>query len=200
MRKSRRRCSIGSSNAAAPEPAPFRAEVAEQAENWSWNGHRIPECSADGLIDPRTVTVWLDEHLPTDRTVAIDSGLFMGFPSRLLECPGPPRIPIRPRGSCRSAWGSHLGIGGAIARPERLTIVAVGDGGALMSLPEFETAARLRLPMIILIYNDCAYGAEVFDFPSHNHDGLVRFQSTDFADIGRALGMHGVHANWRTGT
>lgn len=61
-----------------------------------------------------------------------------------------------------------------------------------MSLPEFETAARLRLPMIILIYNDCAYGAEVFDFPSHNHDGLVRFQSTDFADIGRALGMDGV--------
>ena len=143
------------------------------------------------MIDPRTVTIWLDEHLPTDRTVAIDSGLFMGFPAAYLNAPDP-RGFLFAQGFMSVGLGLASGIGGTIARPERLTIVAVGDGGALMSLPEFETAARLRLPILILIYNDRAYGAEVFDFPSHYHDGLVRFQSTDFADIGRALGMHGV--------
>ena len=90
------------------EPARFRAEVAEQADNWSWNGHLFSECSADGLIDPRTVTVWLDEHLPTDRTVAIDSGLFMGFPAAYLNAPTPADS-YSPKGSCRSAWGSHRG-------------------------------------------------------------------------------------------
>ena len=34
-------------------------------------------------------------------------------------------------------------IGAALARPDRLTVAALGDGGALMALPELETLGRL---------------------------------------------------------
>ena len=60
--------------------------------------------------------------------------------------------------------GLASGIGAAVARPERLSVAAVGDGGALMALGELETAARYRLPMLVVVYNDAAYGAEVHHF------------------------------------
>ena len=35
-------------------------------------------------------------------------------------------------------------------------MAALGDGGALMSVSELETAVRLGLPMVIVVYNDDA--------------------------------------------
>ncbi len=48
--------------------------------------------------------------------------------------------------------------------PDRLTVAALGDGGATMSIAELDTVARLGLDMIVVVYNDEAYGAEVHHF------------------------------------
>jgi thiamine pyrophosphate-dependent acetolactate synthase large subunit-like protein len=62
-----------------------------------------------------------------------------------------------------------------------------------MALGELETAARLRLPLLILVYNDAAYGAEVHHFhPEGAAADLVRFPDTDFAALGRAVGAEGL--------
>ena len=88
----------------------------------------------------------------------------MGYPSMYLDVPDahgfvfPQRLPVR------SASGLGDAIGAAIARPDRLTVAAVGDGGAFMALAELETAARLKLTLLVLIYDDAAYGAEVHHF------------------------------------
>ncbi len=37
----------------------------------------------------------------------------------------------------------------------------IGDGGFLMTMGELETAVREDLPLVIVVMNDCAYGAEV---------------------------------------
>ena len=55
-------------------------------------------------------------------------------------------------------------IGAALAQPHRLPVVGVGDGGFMMSLVELDTAVRLRLPLVVVVYNDSAYGAEVHHF------------------------------------
>ena len=55
-----------------------------------------------------------------------------------------------------------------------------------MALPELETLARLRLPMLVVIYNDAAYGAEVHHFRPQGHPvELVQFPDTDFAALAR---------------
>jgi thiamine pyrophosphate-dependent acetolactate synthase large subunit-like protein len=98
------------------------------------------------------------------------------------------------------AVGLGLGsaIGAAVARPDRLTVAALGDGGALLSLSEFETVARLGLRMLIVVYNDAAYGAEVHHFGPHGHPlDLVQFPDVDFAALGRAVGLHGVTVRHR---
>jgi thiamine pyrophosphate-dependent acetolactate synthase large subunit-like protein len=89
--------------------------------------------------------------------------------------------------------GLATAIGASVARPDRLAVAALGDGGALMSLPELETAARLSLPMLIVVFNDAAYGAEVHHFgPDGFPVDLVRFPDTDFAALARAAGAEAV--------
>jgi thiamine pyrophosphate-dependent acetolactate synthase large subunit-like protein len=62
-----------------------------------------------------------------------------------------------------------------------------------MSLPELETVARLGLRMLIVIYNDSAYGAEVHHFGPHGAPlDIVRFPDTDFAAVATGFGLEGV--------
>jgi thiamine pyrophosphate-dependent acetolactate synthase large subunit-like protein len=72
-------------------------------------------------------------------------------------------------------------------------VAALGDGGTMMALAELETAVRLALPMVIVIYDDAAYGAEVHHFGPQGHDvGITQFADADFAAIGRAVGAEGI--------
>lgn len=143
-------------------------------------------------IDPRTLTIALDDLLPAERVVAIDSGNFMGYPSMFLSVPDQD-------GFCFTQAYQSIGlglasaIGSAIARPDRLVVAALGDGGALMGISELETAVRLQLPMVIVIYDDEAYGAEVHHFGPDGHPlDTVRFPPADLAAIARGFGCDGV--------
>ena len=143
-------------------------------------------------IDPRTLSIVLDDLLPAERIVAVDSGNFMGFPSMFLSVPDAD-------GFCFTQAYQSIGlglasaIGSAIARPDRLTVAALGDGGALMGISELETVVRLGLPMVIVVYDDEAYGAEVHHFGPHGHPlDTVRFPPTKFARIGRGFGCEAV--------
>jgi thiamine pyrophosphate-dependent acetolactate synthase large subunit-like protein len=63
-----------------------------------------------------------------------------------------------------------------------------------MSVAEMDTLVRLGLPMVVVVYNDSAYGAEVHHFTESTDDELasVRFPETDIAAIGRGFGATGV--------
>ena len=157
-----------------------------------WRDVPYADDSDDRRIDPRTLTIALDDLLPAERLVAVDSGNFMGYPSMYLSVPDAD-------GFCFTQAYQSIGlglasaIGSAIARPDRLTVAALGDGGALMSISEVETVVRLGLPMIILVYDDEAYGAEVHHFGPDGHPlDVVRFPPADIAAIGRGFGCDAV--------
>jgi acetolactate synthase-1/2/3 large subunit len=151
------------------------------------------EDESDGeRIDPRALTIALDDILPAERTVAVDSGNFMGYPSMFLSVPDED-------GFCFTQAYQSIGlglssaIGAAIARPDRLTVAALGDGGALMGISELETAVRLKAPMVIVIYDDEAYGAEVHHFgPGGYPLQTVRFPPADLAAIATGFGCTAV--------
>ena len=141
-------------------------------------------------IDPRTLNIALDGIVPAQRTVVVDSGNFMGYPSMFLSVPDA-------AGFCFTQAFQSIGlglagaVGAALARPDRQTVAALGDGGFLMSLVELTTAVRLQLPLLIVVHNDAAYGAEVHHFEGQPLD-LVRFPDTDLAAIARGFGCEGV--------
>jgi acetolactate synthase-1/2/3 large subunit len=182
----------------------------QPAEGWPDGGYRSPDLreriarevrwrdvpyrdEGDGQrIDPRTLTIALDDMLPAERLVAVDSGNFMGYPSMYLSVPDCD-------GFCFTQAYQSIGlglasaIGAAIARPDRLTVAALGDGGALMGVSELETAVRLGLPLVIVIYDDAAYGAEVHHFGPDGYPlDIVRFPPADIAAIGAGFGCAAV--------
>ena len=75
-----------------------------------------------------------------------------------------------------SASGSRLGnaIGAALARPGPAHRRALGDGGALMALPELETLGRLRLPLLVVIYDDAGLRRRGAPLPADGPGGRPR--------------------------
>jgi acetolactate synthase I/II/III large subunit len=157
-----------------------------------WRDVSFDDTSDGDRIDPRSLTIALDDMLPDERIVAVDSGNFMGYPSMFLSVPDQD-------GFCFTQAYQSIGlglasaIGSAIARPDRLVVAALGDGGALMGISELETAVRLALPMVIVVYDDQAYGAEVHHFGPDGHPlDTVRFPAADLAAIARGYGCDAV--------
>jgi len=153
-----------------------------------WRDVRYDDESDGTAIDPRTLSIALDDMLPAERIVAIDSGNFIGYPAMFMSVPDADGFCFT---QAFQSVGLGLGsaIGSAIARPDRLVVAALGDGGALMGISELETAVRLKLPMIIVIYDDEAYGAEVHHFGPDGYPlDTVRFPPVDIAQIGRGFG------------
>jgi thiamine pyrophosphate-dependent acetolactate synthase large subunit-like protein len=63
----------------------------------------------------------------------------------------------------------------------------------MMAAAELDTVARLGLPMVVIVYNDDAYGAEVHHFgPGRFPLDTVQFPSTDIAAIARGHGFTAV--------
>jgi acetolactate synthase I/II/III large subunit len=173
-------------------------QLADRIRGGTWLAQPYEDGGTSETIDPRTLSIALDELLPGDRAVAVDSGHFMAYPPMYLRVDGADAF-VFTQGFQSIGLGLASALGAAVARPDRITVAALGDGGALMAAPEFETVARLGLPVLILIYNDAAYSAEVHHFgPLGQPVDLVKFPDTDFAAIGRSVGLSGITVRRRT--
>ncbi len=67
----------------------YRTSTVSQklAQSRWWNDTPTPDLSSDTRIDPRVLSAALDDLLPTERMVSIDSGNFMGYPAAYLRVP-----------------------------------------------------------------------------------------------------------------
>jgi acetolactate synthase I/II/III large subunit len=162
-----------------------------------WRDVEFTDESTAYRIDARTLSIDLDDMLPAHRVVAVDSGNFMGYPSMFLSVPDA-------SGFCFTQAYQSIGlglasaIGAALAQPDRLAVAALGDGGFLMSVAELTTVDRLKLPMVIVVYNDAAYGAEVHHFgPDGFPLSTVQFPESHLAAIAEGFGATGVTVRTR---
>jgi thiamine pyrophosphate-dependent acetolactate synthase large subunit-like protein len=134
----------------------------------------------------------LDSMLPRDRTVVIDSGHCMGWAAVYLSAPDAAGFIFS---NDFQAVGLGLGtaFGAAIARPDRLTVLTPGDGGLMMTLGELETFIRYKIPLLAIVINDAAYGAEVHLLKHVNlPSDQALFRDNDFAAIATAMGAQGI--------
>jgi acetolactate synthase-1/2/3 large subunit len=83
-------------------------------------------------------------------------------------------------------------IAACLARPQQRAVAVTGDAGFLMNVQELETAVRLNLSLVVLIWNDGGYGLiewkqmNQFGRPSHVH-----FGNPDFVQLAESFGAHG---------
>ncbi|MCL6648896.1 MAG: thiamine pyrophosphate-binding protein [Chloroflexi bacterium] len=144
--------------------------------------------AADGL-DPRLVAIRADQALPPNRVVVVGIGHYSGYPAIHVGV-ADPRDLILPWQLGAVGLGLPVAIGVAVGRPGQPVVVFEGDGGVMMSLPELETAARERVPLLVIVLDDRAYGAELHLLTAAGlPTRLACFDNPDFVQVATALGM-----------
>ena len=111
---------------------------------------RFPLAPARIVADTRAA-------LRREDIVLVDTGALKMWMARLYPTYEPNTCLIS-NGLSTMAWTVPGAIGAKIARPDARVLVATGDGAFLMNSQEIETALRLRIPFVILIWVDDAYG------------------------------------------
>jgi acetolactate synthase-1/2/3 large subunit len=87
--------------------------------------------------------------------------------------------------------GVPFGIAASLAQPERLTLVATGDGAFGFNAIELDTAVRHRAPLIVVVANNGAWQIEVHDQETTYGSAVgTRLQFADHAALASAFGMH----------
>lgn len=168
--------------------AAVRARIAEGAQP-------EPDASDEQGLDPRVVARTLAAALPHGSALAVDGGHFMGFPSMDIPVAGP-RDYIFTLDFGSIGLGLAAAVGASVADPRRPVVAAVGDGGLLMSLGELDTLARSGLPIVVAVFNDAAFGAELhFLRLSGIPEQTSRFPDTaPLAPVAEALGIRAMSA------
>ena len=142
-------------------------------------------------IKPQKIIWDLRTVLELDDIVICDVGAHKMWMARMFRCEQP--------NTCIISNGfASMGIAvpGAIAAkmvsPDRSVVAVTGDAGFLMNSQEIETAMRLGIPIVILIWNDGGYGLiewkQLNQFKRVSH---VDFTNPDFVTYAQAFGAKG---------
>jgi acetolactate synthase I/II/III large subunit len=126
------------------------------------------------LVDTGAVKMWMARLYPTyaANTCLISNGLAtMGF-----ALPG--AIAIK------------------LAHPERKVLAVMGDGSFLMNSQELETAVREKVPFVVLVWEDGAYGLIKWKMNLElGHDSHCDFNNPEFLAFAQSLGVKGFRVN-----
>jgi acetolactate synthase I/II/III large subunit len=142
-------------------------------------------------VDPRTLMIELDRILPGERTVVVDPGHHLSFSARYLRVSRPQEF-VFPVEAGSIGVGIGAAVGAAFARRGTVTVLGVGDAALMMSLGDIETAVRYRLPVVIVVSNDMALGAEVhFLNVIGEPTDLATHSTPSFEAVAKALGAEG---------
>ncbi len=142
-------------------------------------------------IKPQKILSDVRSVLAEDDILISDVGAHKMWIARMYPC-------YKPNTCIISNGFAAMGIAvpGAIAAkliyPERRCLAVCGDGGFLMNSQEIETAVRVGVPFVTLVFNDEAYGLiewkqmNAFGRPAH-----IDFTNPDFVKYAEAFGAKG---------
>jgi thiamine pyrophosphate-dependent acetolactate synthase large subunit-like protein len=152
--------------------------------------HRF-DTPADGL-DPRVLARNLGAALPKGLLFTLGAGHFMSWVAMYM--PLPERAEIQYSYNF-GAVGQGIGvaIGTGAGNPGRPHVAVEGDGSLLFNLQELETIVRHKMQMVLVVWNDAGYGAEVHKLVAKGFDEkLAQWESPDFVALAKAFGGDGV--------
>ncbi|MGD0430874.1 MAG: thiamine pyrophosphate-binding protein [Acetobacteraceae bacterium] len=152
--------------------------------------HRF-EPPTDGL-DPRAAAGYLARALPKGALVTCGAGHFFSFPAMYMALPEGTEIQFSYQFGA-VGQGMPLAIGTGAGNPGRPHVAIEGDGSLLFHIQELDTITRFKMQMVLIVWNDGGYGAEVHKLlPKGFEWGQAHWDSPDFVAIAKAFGGDGV--------
>lgn len=96
-------------------------------------------------------------ELPEDG-IFVDELTQLGYVARMTFPVYQPRTFISPGYQGTLGWGIATALGAKIACPDVPVVAVSGDGGFMFTAQELATAMQFRIPVVIVLVNDGAYG------------------------------------------
>jgi acetolactate synthase I/II/III large subunit len=95
-------------------------------------------------------------------------------------------------GFCSMGFALPGAIAAQLARPKQKVIAMCGDGGFLMNVQELETAVRLKLPVILVVWCDSDLGMiSLKQIDEFRKSAFTRFNNPDFVKLAKSFGANG---------
>ena len=142
-------------------------------------------------IKPQKLIWDLRTAMDLEDIAICDVGAHKMWMARMFRCEHPNTCIIS-NGFASMGIAVPGAIAAKLAFPERAVVAVTGDAGFMMNSQEIETAMRIGVPIVILIWNDCGYG--LIEWKQMNEFGRksnVDFTNPDFVKYAEAFGAKG---------
>jgi thiamine pyrophosphate-dependent acetolactate synthase large subunit-like protein len=145
-------------------------------------------------LDPRQVTSELDALLPDSCGFATGlSGHFWSFTALHMTRRREPMVLGTYVGAI--GYGVPVGVGAALADPDRPMVVFEGDGSLMQNIHALETAARHGARVLVVVMNNESLGAELYKMQLKGLNAeLSNAPGLDIAGVAAALGCRSITA------
>ncbi len=151
--------------------------------------------SKDGLVHPLDVVDVLQDNITDDMTVTVDVGSHYIWMARYFKSYEARHL-LFSNGMQTLGVALPWAISAALVRPNTKVISISGDGGFLFSAQELETAVRLKLPIVHVIWNDGKYDMVKFqEEKKYGRSSGVDFGPVDFVKYAESFGAKGYHVD-----
>ena len=148
--------------------------------------------AAPGLLAPQQVVATVRACTPPETVATVDAGAHMLVTMPLWEVPEPHRLLVS-SGLATMGYALPAAIAAALCAPQVPVVAFTGDGGLGMTLAEIETAVRLSLRVIVIVFNDAALSLiKLKQKPAgQGGDEAVSYRPVSFAAAATAMGAAG---------
>ncbi|AFJ02336.1 hypothetical protein Q7C_1183 [Methylophaga frappieri] len=143
-------------------------------------------------VKPQKIIWDLRTAMALKDIVICDVGAHKMWMSRMFRCEYPNTCIIS-NGFASMGIAVPGAIAAKLAYPHRQVVAVTGDAGFMMNSQEIETAMRLNVAIVILIWNDASYG--LIEWKQQNQFGRtshVQFTNPDFVKYAQSFGAVGV--------
>ncbi len=154
----------------------------------------LEEAAADeGFpVKPQRIVAELRKALGERDIVISDVGAHKMWLARMYPC-HLPNTCIISNGFASMGIALPGALAARLVYPDRRVVAVAGDGGFLMNCQELETAVREKIPVVVLIFNDNAYGLIEWKQRIHfGRDTQVRLGNPDFVKFAESFGARGL--------
>jgi acetolactate synthase-1/2/3 large subunit len=147
----------------------------------------------DSPVKPQRVLRDLRAAMAPEDLLISDVGAHKLWVARLWEARQPNTVLIS-NGFAAMGFALPAAVACALALRGRRKVVAIcGDGGFLMNVQELETARRLGLPFVVLVWTDGAYGLiEMHQRTRYKRVSGTRFDNPDLVELAHSFGIEGL--------
>ena len=148
--------------------------------------------ASPGRLAPQQVVAAVRAGTPPETIATVDAGAHMLVAMPLWEVPEPHRLLVS-SGLATMGYALPAAIAAAACAPRAPVVAFTGDGGLGMTLAEVETAVRLSLRIIVVVFNDAALSLiKIKQKPAgHGGDEAVSYRPVSFAAAAAAMGAAG---------